>query len=126
MDGQLCSDSDEEQEAEQSEQKYSAAQNQSDANLLLAHFPGACQLIFLPLWDARTSRWSVCIAYSTSMFRNFTYDTDFVYAIAFCNCISTEMARMNVSAADHQKGGESNSILYQRKSLATRLLGKSP
>jgi len=40
------------------------------------------------------------------MYRTFTYDTDFVYAMAFCNCISTEMAKLNISAADHQKGGK--------------------
>jgi len=106
VDGQLNYNSEEDSQKESSERAHDAIQLQLDANLLLAHFPGALQLILLPLWDARSSRWCACIAYSTSMYRTFTYDTDFICAMAFCNCISTEMARLNISAADHQKGGE--------------------
>jgi len=115
-DGQLCSGSDEEGYPEPSFKVQPTAQNQSDASLLLAHFPGAFQLLFLPVWDARSSRWCVCIAYSTSVLRNFTYDTDFIYATAFCNCISIEMARLNVSAADHQKGDFIGSISHELRS----------
>jgi len=115
-DGQLCSGSDEESYPESSGKVQPAAQNQSDASLLLAHFPGAFQLLFLPVWDARSSRWCVCIAYSTSVLRSFTHDTDFIYATAFCNCISIEMARLNVSAADHQKGDFIGSISHELRS----------
>lgn len=78
---------------------------QAEAATLLQHFPHARQIISLPLWDPRASRWSVCFAYSTSKFRTLNMDTDLLYCIAFCNCVTIEMGRLATLASDQLKGG---------------------
>ena len=101
----------------------SCADAQSEATLVRKYFPGACQVLFVPCWNTQTARWCVCLAYSTSQYRTFTHETELLYCMAFCNCITIEMTRLATIAADRQKGGNSaarlrfgnNSLLNQEQ-----------
>jgi hypothetical protein len=59
-----------------------------ETSLLGKHFPGAKQIIFLPLWDPSSSRFSALFAYSTTEFRTMTNNPDLLFCIAFCSCMS--------------------------------------
>jgi hypothetical protein len=41
-------------------------------------FTSAKQIIFIPMFHANFSRWTACFAYTTSPYRVFSYDTDYV------------------------------------------------
>ncbi|KAJ9667209.1 hypothetical protein H2201_002730 [Coniosporium apollinis] len=90
--------------------------SQTEVQLLLRHFPGARQIIFLPLWDSASSRWSAFFAYNTSDFRTITHNPDFLHCIAFCNCVMTEIARIATLAADQQKSDFIGSISHELRS----------
>lgn len=87
-----------------------------EAALLVKHFPGASQVIFLPLWDASASRFSAFFAYTTSEFRTFSNNPDFLHCIAFCNCVMTEITRLATAAADHQKSDFIGSVSHELRS----------
>lgn len=89
---------------------------QTEVQLLLKHFPGARQIIFLPLWDCASLRWSAFFAYNTSDFRTMTHNPDFLHCIAFCNCVMTEIARIATLAADQQKSDFIGSISHELRS----------
>lgn len=99
--GDIVSDSETETETSTAESRI-----QAEAAVLLRHFPHSRQVICLPLWDPRSTRWSVCFAFSTSKFRTLNTETDLLYCVAFCNCVTIEMARLATLASDQLKGGE--------------------
>lgn len=90
--------------------------SKAEAKLLFKHFPGARQVIFLPLWDASASRFSALFAYNLSEFRTFCSNPDFLYCIAFGNCVMTEITRQATMAADQQKGDFIGSISHELRS----------
>ncbi|QDS77761.1 hypothetical protein FKW77_005006 [Venturia effusa] len=90
--------------------------SKAEGALLSHHFPGALQVIFLPLWDGSASRFSAFFAYTTSEFRTFSNNPDFLYCIAFCNCVMTEIARLATSAADQQKSDFIGSVSHELRS----------
>jgi hypothetical protein len=87
-----------------------------EALLLHNHFPAARQIIFLPLWDATSSRFSAFFAYTTNEFRNLASNPDFLYCIAFCNCVMTEISRLATLAADQQKSDFIGSVSHELRS----------
>lgn len=97
-DGHIVSDSEDDLPSNE-------ARLEAEAAILLNHFPGACQIISLPLWDPRSTRWAVCFVYSTSKYRTLTYETEFLHCVAFSNCITIEMGRLATMASDKLKGG---------------------
>ncbi|TID17716.1 hypothetical protein E2P81_ATG10692 [Venturia nashicola] len=88
----------------------------AEGALLAKHFPGALQVIFLPLWDASASRFSAFFAYTTSEFRTFSNNPDFLHCIAFCNCVMTEITRLATTAADQQKSDFIGSVSHELRS----------
>jgi signal transduction histidine kinase/CheY-like chemotaxis protein len=90
--------------------------SKAEAGLLFKHFPSARQVIFLPLWDASASRFSTFFAYTTSEFRTFSNNPDFLYCIAFCNCVMTEITRLATTAADQQKSDFIGSVSHELRS----------
>lgn len=90
--------------------------SKAEAKLLFKHFPGARQVIFLPLWDASISQFSAFFAYNFSEFRTFSNNPDFLYCIAFGNCVMTEIMRQATIAADQQKGDFIGSISHELRS----------
>ena len=96
--------------------KSKAKPSKSEGLLLAKHFPGARQVIFLPLWDSTASRFSTLFAYTTSDFRTFASSPDFLYCIAFSNCIMTEITRIATLAADQQKSDFIGSVSHELRS----------
>ncbi|KAF2655975.1 hypothetical protein K491DRAFT_406427 [Lophiostoma macrostomum CBS 122681] len=87
-----------------------------DTLVLQRCFPKARQVLFLPLWDSTTSRWAVCFAYNCSEYRDFSKNPEFLYCIAFGNCIMTEIARIATVQADQQKSDFIGSISHELRS----------
>lgn len=106
QDGRLNHVAEPEMTCDYQEPQHGVADVQNEAGLFRRYFPGACQVVAVPCWDAQTSKWCVCIAYSTCQYRTFTHETELLFCMAFCNCITIEMARLATLAADNQKGGE--------------------
>jgi len=79
---------------------------QAEAAVLRQSFPAATQIMSVPIWDSGLSRWSVCFVYNTSKFRFFSVETDLLFVIAFCSCITIELARLASIAADQLKSGK--------------------
>ncbi|KAK8244967.1 hypothetical protein HDK77DRAFT_239757 [Phyllosticta capitalensis] len=90
--------------------------SRSEAAILARHFPGARQVMLLPVWDESLNRWTACFAYNTSDFRTFSHSPDFLHAIAFCNCVMTEIARLATVVADQQKSDFIGSISHELRS----------
>jgi signal transduction histidine kinase/CheY-like chemotaxis protein len=90
--------------------------SKAEAKLLFKHFPGARQVIFLPLWNASISQFSSFFVYNFSEFRTFSNNPDFLYCIAFGNCVMTEITRQATIAADQQKGDFIGSISHELRS----------
>lgn len=90
--------------------------SKAESKLLFKHLPGARQVIFLPLWDASSSRFSAFFAYNSSEYRTFANNPDFLYCIAFGNCVMTEITRQATMAADQQKGDFIGSISHELRS----------
>jgi signal transduction histidine kinase/CheY-like chemotaxis protein len=93
-----------------------ATPSKSEAELLAKHFPSARQVIFLPMWDATASRFSTLFAYTSSDFRAFASNPDFLYCIAFSNCVMTEITRIATMAADQQKSDFIGSVSHELRS----------
>ena len=90
--------------------------SKAEAKLLFNHFPGTRQVIFLPLWDASSSRFSAFFAYNCSEYRTFSNNPDFLYCLAFSNCVMAEITRRTTIAADQQKGDFIGSISHELRS----------
>jgi signal transduction histidine kinase/CheY-like chemotaxis protein len=93
-----------------------ATPSKSEAQLLNKHFPRARHVIFLPLWDSTASRFSALFAYTTSDFRSLSNNPDFLYCIAFSNCVMTEITRIATLAADQQKSDFIGSVSHELRS----------
>ena len=78
-------------------------QKQAEVAVLRQHFPNATQVLALPVWEPRLSRWVVCFAYHASRYRFFSRDVDLLYAIAFNSCLTIELARHSAAAANKLK-----------------------
>jgi hypothetical protein len=78
----------------------------AEAAMLRQHFPEATQIMSVPIWDPSLSRWCVCFAYNTSSYRFFSQETEVIYLIAFCSCMTIELARLASLASDKLKSGK--------------------
>ncbi|KFY68172.1 hypothetical protein V498_10734 [Pseudogymnoascus sp. VKM F-4517 (FW-2822)] len=97
--------------------KCKSARNKSDANFLSRHFPGARQLLFVPLWDAGRSRWfSGCFAWSTDPTRVLSEQSELAFLSAFGNSVMAECSRIDTEIADQKKGDFIGSISHELRS----------
>jgi hypothetical protein len=71
--------------------------------LLRRQFPEARQVIFVPMFQASTNRWTACFAYTSSPYRIFSYDQDYLHTLSFCNAIRAELVKLAVMFANQQK-----------------------
>jgi signal transduction histidine kinase len=83
---------------------------------LKRQFPMAKQVVFVPMFHANFNRWTACIAYTSSFYRVFSYSTDYLYTLAFCNAIRAEVVRMATMFADQQKGDFIGSVSHELRS----------
>lgn len=93
------------------EHERNLSEEQAEAALLAEKFPGARQIIFLPLWDAAAKRWHAgCIVWSQSAVPVFTVSSEIAYLAAFTNSIMVEVSRLDATRADQSKADFISSI----------------
>ncbi|KAK8157673.1 hypothetical protein BKA80DRAFT_207489, partial [Phyllosticta citrichinensis] len=90
--------------------------SKSEAAILARHFPGARQIIFIPIWDESLNRWTACFCYSSSDYRTLSHSPDLTHAISFGSCVMTEIARLATIVADQQKSDFIGSISHELRS----------
>lgn len=90
--------------------------SKGETALLTKHFPGARQIIFIPLWDPTASRWCACFSFNTCEFRYLEKAPDFLHSVAFGNCIMTEITRLATITADQQKSDFIGSVSHELRS----------
>lgn len=88
-----------------------------EAALLSKVFPNARQIIFLPLWDARSSRWhSGCFVFNTSAYPVFTVESELSYISSLTNSVMVEICRLDSIAAGQVKSDFISSISHEFRS----------
>lgn len=86
---------------------------QFELDLLRRQFPDATQVIFIPIYHANLAQWSACFAWTTSEYRVFTHDNDFLHVLSFCQCLKAETNRLATVLADQQKGDFIGSVSHE-------------
>lgn len=89
---------------------------ETDVRSLFSHLPGAVEIILVPLWNTHLGRWSVCLVYTLSSERNFTFEIDYFFCRAFCNCVKAEIDRCAVELSNQQKGVFIGSVSHELRS----------
>jgi signal transduction histidine kinase len=88
-----------------------------EASVMAKIFPGATQILFVPLWDAGIARWaSCCLVWSTSQTRVFSTAIDLGFLSAFGKTIMAECSRLDTLVADKQKADFIGSISHELRS----------
>jgi hypothetical protein len=89
----------------------------AEAKLLLHHFSGVRQLLFVPLWDASRSRWlSGNFTWSTEPTRILSKQQELAFLTAFGNSVMAECNRLDAETADQKKGDFIGSISHELRS----------
>ncbi|KAK4542686.1 hypothetical protein LTR36_006258 [Oleoguttula mirabilis] len=84
--------------------------------ILRRQFPDAKQVIFVPMFHANLNRWTACLAYTTSPYRVFSYETDYLCTLSFCNAIRMEIVKLATMFADQQKSEFIGSVSHELRS----------
>jgi signal transduction histidine kinase/CheY-like chemotaxis protein len=97
--------------------KRTRARAQAEATVLLKHFPGVRQLLFVPLWDASRSRWlSANFTWSNDPTRILSKQSELAFLTAFGNSVMAEWSRLDTEIADQKKGDFIGSISHELRS----------
>ena len=97
--------------------KRKQARAAAEATVLLKHFPGVRQVIFVPLWDGSRSRWLSCnFTWSTEPTRVLTKQSELAFLTAFGNSVMAECSRLDTEIADRKKGDFIGSISHELRS----------
>ncbi|KAL8826758.1 MAG: hypothetical protein Q9170_007282 [Blastenia crenularia] len=97
---------------------------QAEKEILKQCFPNVYELIFVPLWDAGTSRWfSGCFCWRTSVNRKFSIEAELQFVTAFGNSIMAEISRLGSIYESRQKGDFIGSISHELRSPLHGILG---
>ncbi len=83
---------------------------------LLAVFPGARQVFFVPLYDSISQCFIGSFTWSTSDTRIFSTENDLSYLIAFGHSVMTEITRLNTISADRAKDQFINNVSHELRS----------
>jgi hypothetical protein len=99
-------------------QKRSRRQERKRAEMLrlLAAFPGARQIFFVPLYDSTSGCFIGSFAWSTSATRIFTVENHLSYLIAFGHSVMSEVSRLNTLSADRAKGDFISNVSHELRS----------
>ncbi|KAL1649325.1 hypothetical protein SLS61_006433 [Didymella pomorum] len=118
QEGQELSDSSESESLHNGRPRSKRRRQRStaDSAKLRAHFPGARQIVFTPIWDSTTSRSATCFIYNYSDYRNFSHQLEFLHCITFNNCVDTELLRLANLKASDQKNDFIGSISHELRS----------
>ncbi|CAL3966640.1 unnamed protein product [Diplocarpon coronariae] len=99
------------------QRKVKNKQSKSVAKILLRYFPGVRQLLFVPLWNAGSSRWlSACFAWSTEPTRILSKQSELAFLSAFGNSVMAEWSRIDTEIADQKKTDFIGSISHELRS----------
>jgi hypothetical protein len=97
--------------------KRKRAKSDAEAAILLKHFPGVRQLLFVPLWDSSRSRWlSANFTWSTEPTRILSKQSELAFLTAFGNTVMAECSRLDTEIADQKKGDFIGSISHELRS----------
>lgn len=89
----------------------------SEATQLAKYFPGASQVLFVPLWNAATSQWYAgCFCWSTTETQVFSPTVELASIMGFGYSIMAELSRLESIIADRQKGDFIGSISHELRS----------
>lgn len=102
----------------------------SETRKLNEYFPDACQVMFVPLWNATNSQWFAgCFCWTPQPTRIFSRAVDLSSTFGFASSLMTEYSRVESVIADRQKGDFISSISHELRSplhgvlAAVELLG---
>jgi len=96
----------------------------SRPNALLKSFPGARNIVILPLWDFAKERWhSLLVIWSKDPAKLINADDDMAYLKAFCNAVMNEVNRINLALSDTAKATFLASISHELRSPLHGILG---
>jgi hypothetical protein len=99
------------------QRKRKRARSEAEAAVLLKHFPGVRQLLFVPLWDSSRSRWlSANFTWSTEPTRILSKQSELAFLTAFGNSVMAECSRLDTEIADQKKGDFIGSISHELRS----------
>lgn len=89
----------------------------SEATQLAKYFPGANQVLFVPLWNAATSQWYAgCFCWSCAETQIFSPTVELASIMGFGYSIMAELSRLESIIADRQKGDFIGSISHELRS----------
>lgn len=84
---------------------------------ILATFPGARSVAFVPLWDAKKERWGAgCFAYTGTATRIFTIEGELSYLRAFGMLAMSEVSRLDTQLASKAKSDVLGAISHELRS----------
>lgn len=93
--------------------KWKAMENK----LLNQYFPNACQVLFVPLWNAGNSQWfSGCFCWTTVETRVFSPSVELSSVLGFGSSIMADYSRIQSLISDRQKGDFIGSISHELRS----------
>ncbi|CAG8353449.1 unnamed protein product [Penicillium salamii] len=111
-------------------QKQRKKHKASETIKLNSYFPDACQVMFVPLWNATNSEWFAgCFCWNPQPTRVFNRAVDLTSIFGFSSSMMTEYSRVESVIADRQKGDFISSISHELRSplhgvlAATEFLG---
>jgi signal transduction histidine kinase len=92
------------------------ARKRAEIIRLLAIFPGARQIFFVPLYDSMFECFIGSFTWSTSSTRIFSTENDLSYLVAFGHSVMTELGRLNMLSADRAKDQFINNVSHELRS----------
>lgn len=95
-----------------------------DADHLIKIFPGARNILLLPIWDSDKNRWFAgTLVWTNDRERVFSFENELVYVAAFANSIMAEIRRLDVEIADKAKTNLVSSITHELRNPLHGILG---
>lgn len=88
-----------------------------DEKLIIAMFPGARSIAFVPIWDQQKQRWfSGTFAYTKNPMRVLSTRGELSYLTAFGTVIMAEISRLNALLVERSKTDVLNSLSHELRS----------
>ncbi|KAL1859108.1 hypothetical protein Plec18170_002223 [Paecilomyces lecythidis] len=89
----------------------------TETAMLNAYFPGANQILFVPLWNPASSQWFAgCFCWTRTQTQVFSASVELSSVLGFGSSIMAECSRVESLIADRQKGDFIGSISHELRS----------